>query len=144
MKVLVLSDTHRNMGRAVALLRDIQGSIDIIIHLGDNTEDAEFLRKHYSPHYTAIVTGTHIKLVCDELNTPMLDGYDEGEERDFPHNRADENGDGVKGGGLMKFFKRIFGDILLLEDVVIPAIIAGFISAVISLFTLVTVSRMSP
>ena len=44
----------------------------------------------------------------------------------------------------MKFFKRIFGDILLLEDVVIPAIIAGFISAVISLFTLVTVSRMSP
>lgn len=42
----------------------------------------EFLRKHYSPHYTAIVTGTHIKLVCDELNTPMLDGYDEGEERE--------------------------------------------------------------
>ncbi len=47
MRVLILSDTHRSMGRVVKLMKDIQNDIDIIIHLGDNTEDAEFIRKHY-------------------------------------------------------------------------------------------------
>lgn len=36
------------MGRVVSLMRDIKNDIDIVIHLGDNTEDAEFIRRHYS------------------------------------------------------------------------------------------------
>ena len=48
MRVLVLSDTHRNMARVVALMKEIKNEIDIIIHLGDNTEDAEFIRRHYN------------------------------------------------------------------------------------------------
>ncbi len=44
MKILVLSDTHRDMSRAYKLINVIKDEIDCIFHLGDNVEDAESLR----------------------------------------------------------------------------------------------------
>lgn len=47
MRILVLSDTHRNVHTIVSLLKDISAKIDMIIHLGDNIEDAEFIKKQW-------------------------------------------------------------------------------------------------
>ncbi len=48
MRILVLSDTHRSLNRALLLMNDIIYEIDYVFHLGDNTEDAEFLRDNFN------------------------------------------------------------------------------------------------
>ncbi len=48
MRILVLSDTHRSLNRALLLMNELIYEIDYVFHLGDNTEDAEFLREHYN------------------------------------------------------------------------------------------------
>lgn len=48
MKILVLSDTHRDMGRAFKLINIIKDEIDCIFHLGDNVEDAESIRRNFN------------------------------------------------------------------------------------------------
>lgn len=47
MRILVLSDTHRSISRAVELMHDISRNIDAVVHLGDNTEDADFIKRNY-------------------------------------------------------------------------------------------------
>ncbi|MBQ9518921.1 MAG: metallophosphoesterase [Firmicutes bacterium] len=47
MRILVLSDTHRSLNRALLLMNDLIYEIDYVFHLGDNTEDADFLRDNY-------------------------------------------------------------------------------------------------
>ncbi|MBR6400508.1 MAG: metallophosphoesterase [Firmicutes bacterium] len=47
MRILVLSDTHRSLNKTVRLLHDIADDIDMVIHLGDNTEDAAFIKNNY-------------------------------------------------------------------------------------------------
>ena len=47
MRALVLSDTHRSLNRVVKLLYDIGKDIDLVIHLGDNTEDAAFIKQNF-------------------------------------------------------------------------------------------------
>ncbi len=47
MRILVLSDTHRNLGRAIELVHDFSKRIDAVIHLGDNAEDIDFIKKNY-------------------------------------------------------------------------------------------------
>lgn len=44
MKILVLSDTHRDMSRAYRIINIIKDEIDCIFHLGDNVEDADSIR----------------------------------------------------------------------------------------------------
>ena len=45
---------------------------------------------------------------------------------------------------MKKFFERIFGAVLPLEDVVVPAVVAAFISLIIGGMVLITVYRISP
>ena len=47
MRVLVISDTHRTLNKIVSLLKDIKDDIDAVIHLGDNVEDADFIKRNY-------------------------------------------------------------------------------------------------
>ena len=47
MRILVISDTHRKLNRAVELVHDFSKRIDAVIHLGDNTEDVDFIRRNY-------------------------------------------------------------------------------------------------
>ena len=47
MRALVLSDTHRSLNRVVKLLYDIGNELDLVIHLGDNTEDAAFIKENF-------------------------------------------------------------------------------------------------
>lgn len=42
MKILVLSDTHRAIGRVISALNN-EEKFDYLIHLGDNTQDADTL-----------------------------------------------------------------------------------------------------
>ena len=46
MKILVISDTHGDIKRAVNLVSSIKG-IDLIIHCGDNKRDAEKLAERF-------------------------------------------------------------------------------------------------
>lgn len=46
MKALILSDTHRDMSRAYRIINLIKDEIDCIIHLGDNVEDAESIKRN--------------------------------------------------------------------------------------------------
>lgn len=48
MRVLVISDTHRNLTNVYKLLKDISDNIDVIIHCGDVVEDAEIIKSKYS------------------------------------------------------------------------------------------------
>ncbi|MBO5560069.1 MAG: metallophosphoesterase [Firmicutes bacterium] len=53
MRILVISDTHRKLNRAIELVHDFSKSIDAVIHLGDNTDDVDFIRRNYRlPVYT--------------------------------------------------------------------------------------------
>lgn len=47
MRILVISDTHRRTDRAVELLYEVAKNIDAVIHLGDNVEDANFIKKNF-------------------------------------------------------------------------------------------------
>lgn len=47
MKILVMSDTHRNVNNAINLINYIGQKIDAIIHLGDCDKDAERIMKLY-------------------------------------------------------------------------------------------------
>ncbi len=53
MRILVISDTHRKLNRAIELVHDFSKRIDAVIHLGDNTDDVDFIRRNYRlPVYT--------------------------------------------------------------------------------------------
>lgn len=47
MKALILSDSHRIMKNAYKVLKKINKDIDAVIHLGDNTDDADEIRIMY-------------------------------------------------------------------------------------------------
>ncbi len=47
MRILVISDTHRSLNRAIELVHEFSKRIDAVIHLGDNTEDVDFIRRNY-------------------------------------------------------------------------------------------------
>ena len=47
MRLLVVSDTHRDISRVCRIINDTKGLIDGVIHLGDVVEDADKLRKLY-------------------------------------------------------------------------------------------------
>lgn len=47
MKILIISDTHRNINNAVRVIECIKQSISAIIHLGDCDKDAERIMKLY-------------------------------------------------------------------------------------------------
>lgn len=42
-----MSDTHRKLDRAMDLVHDFSKRIDAVIHLGDNTEDIDFIKRNY-------------------------------------------------------------------------------------------------
>ena len=78
MKFLVISDTHRDVSRAVNIIDSISSVIDGVIHCGDLAEDAKYLEHKYREsglefHY---VRGN-----CDFTNSAELekvvelDGY---------------------------------------------------------------------
>ena len=48
MRILVLSDTHYKTDGAEELLEELNGQINAVIHLGDNTADAAFIKQNYS------------------------------------------------------------------------------------------------
>ncbi len=48
MRILVISDTHRNMSRVYSTMKDIRDKIDAVIHCGDVVEDVMALRSRYS------------------------------------------------------------------------------------------------
>ena len=56
MKILVISDTHRDIKRAVNLVNSIKG-IDLIIHCGDNKRDAEKLAERFPDIEVIAVSG---------------------------------------------------------------------------------------
>ena len=68
MRILVISDTHRKTGRAAELLKDMAKRVHAVIHLGDNIEDAELLKKiiHDMPVY--MVAGN-----CDKIGVVPLE-----------------------------------------------------------------------
>lgn len=47
MRILVISDTHRSTARMVELVHEFSKKIDAIIHLGDNTEDVDYIKRNY-------------------------------------------------------------------------------------------------
>ena len=47
MRILVVSDTHRNTGRFVELMQEFSKKIEAVIHLGDNVEDVDFVKRNY-------------------------------------------------------------------------------------------------
>lgn len=47
MRILVISDTHRSLGRVYSVLKDINDKIDAVIHCGDVVEDVYRLRSMY-------------------------------------------------------------------------------------------------
>lgn len=47
MKILVLSDTHRNLERVYKVLNSLKDEIDCVIHCGDVCDDVELLKKKY-------------------------------------------------------------------------------------------------
>lgn len=53
MKIIVLSDTHGNLPPALKAISDI-GSIDLILHLGDNVEDAKTISDGTGVQYRAV------------------------------------------------------------------------------------------
>ena len=62
MRILVISDTHRKTVRAVELLNEFSKKVDAVIHLGDNVEDADFIKRNYKlPVY--VVAGN-----CDNID----------------------------------------------------------------------------
>ena len=56
MKILVISDTHGDIKRAINLVNSIKG-IDLIIHCGDNKGDAEKLADRFSDIEVVAVNG---------------------------------------------------------------------------------------
>lgn len=56
MKILVISDTHGDIKRAINLVNSIKG-IDMIIHCGDNKGDAEKLADRFSDIEVVAVNG---------------------------------------------------------------------------------------
>lgn len=48
MRILVISDTHRNLSRVYKVINDIRDKIDAVIHCGDVVEDADAIRHRYS------------------------------------------------------------------------------------------------
>lgn len=56
MKILVISDTHGDIKRAVNLVNSIKG-IDMIIHCGDNKRDAEKLAERFPDIEVIAVSG---------------------------------------------------------------------------------------
>lgn len=47
MKLLVISDTHRNLSKVYRVINDIQKHIDGVIHCGDITDDVDILKSQY-------------------------------------------------------------------------------------------------
>ncbi len=47
MRILVISDTHKSLNRAIELVHEFSGKIDAVIHLGDNVADADFIKREY-------------------------------------------------------------------------------------------------
>lgn len=47
MKLLVISDTHRNLSKVYRVINDVQNLIDGVIHCGDITDDADILKSKY-------------------------------------------------------------------------------------------------
>ena len=47
MRILVISDTHQKLNRAIELVHDFSKRIDAVIHLGDNTDDVDFIKRNY-------------------------------------------------------------------------------------------------
>ena len=56
MKILVISDTHGDIKRAINLVNSIKG-IDLIIHCGDNKRDAEKLADRFLDIEVVAVSG---------------------------------------------------------------------------------------
>lgn len=48
MRILVISDTHRNLSRVYKVINDIRDKIEVVIHCGDVVEDADAIRSRYS------------------------------------------------------------------------------------------------
>lgn len=53
MLIAVVSDTHR-ITKYIKLTKDLVKNADILIHLGDNIEDAEFLERNFSGKVYAV------------------------------------------------------------------------------------------
>ncbi len=49
MRIVVFSDTHRNISGCIQLLENMQGQIDAVLHAGDIAEDIEKLKSTF-PH----------------------------------------------------------------------------------------------
>ena len=47
MRILVISDTHRSLGKVYSVLKDINDKIDAVIHCGDVVEDVYRLKSMY-------------------------------------------------------------------------------------------------
>ncbi len=47
MRILVLSDTHRSLGKVYSVLKDINEKIDAVIHCGDVVDDVYRLKSMY-------------------------------------------------------------------------------------------------
>lgn len=47
MRILVISDTHRGTSRLIGLMHEFSKRVEAVIHLGDNVEDIDFIKKNY-------------------------------------------------------------------------------------------------
>lgn len=48
MKILVLSDTHRNLHNTKDIFENLKDAVDIVVHLGDCDDDMEFFKAKYT------------------------------------------------------------------------------------------------
>lgn len=48
MKILVISDTHNKLNNAVSVIKKIKDKISMVIHLGDNIDDAKTLESNFT------------------------------------------------------------------------------------------------
>lgn len=79
MRILVTSDTHRNLSALYAVINSIEGMLDAVIHCGDMTDDAAALRRRYPKLKLFNVKGN-----CDyDVNVPSEEVFVLGGKRIF-------------------------------------------------------------
>ena len=75
MKILLLSDTHRDIGR-IARLLSLYRDVDLIVHCGDLESDCDYI-KEQAPHipFHAVCGNNDFWSLCPDSLTDELDGH---------------------------------------------------------------------
>src|SRR5689334_12658502 len=64
MRILALSDTHRNIHNTKDILERLKNSVEIVVHLGDCYDDMDYFKRKYKELKFYCVIGN-----CDFLST---------------------------------------------------------------------------